>query len=192
MSTLVLLLLPTSAPPSSGESGSAGAVEAVGPFGWSFLFHGEGGVDPDPNPDPQADIRVALHSLMSGEAELTDVVGTRIYPAPRPQSAVLPCLTYRLITGNPGHDLRASDGTVRSRFQIEAWSRTTAEAAALSVGLFNALDGFVGTVDGVRITWIAKLDEADLSSLESDGTGDPKRRIVSDYLVQYRVAIPTR
>jgi hypothetical protein len=143
-------------------------------------------------PEPQVDIRIALQSLMSGEADLTATVGTRIYPAPRPQSAVLPCLTYRLITGNPGHDLVAADGTVRSRFQVEAWSRTTAEAAALSVGLFNSLDGFVGTVDGVRITWVAKLDEADLSSLESDGTGDPKRRIVSDYLVQYRVAIPTR
>jgi hypothetical protein len=143
-------------------------------------------------PNPQSDIRVAFFLLIGAETDLTNVVGARIYPAPRPQSAVLPCLTYRLITSNPGHDLGAADGTVRSRFQVEAWSRTTAEAAALSVGLFNALDGFVGTVDGIRITWIAKLDEADLSSLESDGTGDPKRRIVSDYLVQYRVAIPTR
>jgi hypothetical protein len=155
-------------------------------------FGGPDAVDPGEPGTPQVDIRVALVSLIGIADDLSDVVGARIFPAPRPQSAVLPCLTYRLITGNPGHDLGAADGTVRSRFQVEAWSRTTAEAAALSVGLFNALDGFVGTVDGVRITWIAKLDEADLSSLESDGTGDPKRRIVSDYLVQYRVAIPTR
>jgi hypothetical protein len=88
-----------------------------------------------------------LRSLILSDTAVAALVGTRLYPAPIPQDAVLPALAYQLISqpGQYAHD--AGDiGLRRSRVQVTAQASDYAGIRALLDTVDAAISGYRGVV----------------------------------------------
>lgn len=146
--------------------------------------------------------RQALYSKLSSITEVTAIVGSAIYPGAIPITHDLdrdgPALTWTIVTNPRGHVLVGSDGTSTARVQLSAWA-TGSTAVALTDqitnALFNALDGIAESFnwgDGtVEILSCRQEDEVELPEPPKAGRDEWLRQIASDYIIKYRVPIPT-
>lgn len=114
------------------------------------------------------DIAQALYDKLAATAGVTNLVGTRIYLVEAPQNPTTPYLTYHSVSPVRGYTFDGPDGSVRSRFQFDAYDSTVANAGKLSViaianAVRAALAGFRGTVSGVSFKSIQVDGDRDLT-----------------------------
>lgn len=96
-------------------------------------------------------IRAAIYTHLSGFAGLTALVGDRIWPNTFPEQPVFPGVVY---TRTDGNTLQAHDGRVPlgwSVFQIDSFAADSTLVDSVAEQVRLALQGFTGTVAGVRI-----------------------------------------
>jgi hypothetical protein len=144
--------------------------------------------------------RRALRDQLRTIDGLVELIGSSIYPNAIPQSHDLtkgPALTYSVekMPGSRGHvlahTLSGSDGTVEARVTLSAWGLRYSDVDAISVVLFDALDGLINvTWSGVPIVTSFRGPEEDVSEPPTDG--EPRVfHIACDYFIRYRIAIPS-
>ncbi|HEG43246.1 MAG TPA: DUF3168 domain-containing protein [Phycisphaerales bacterium] len=105
-----------------------------------------------------ATIEKAIYSLLSGDPTLSALVGTRIDPMIVPQGTAMPAVTYMQIPSWRDNTLDGPSGLVRSRWQINCWALTTAEARTVSNAVRQAIAGYSGSGTGVVIQAIMAPD----------------------------------
>jgi len=132
-----------------------------------------------------ASIDTALYTRMTGFAGLAALVGTRIYPAPIPQGATYPLVTYQQISGVRDYVYSNQSGLVRARFQVDSYAETATGARALAEQVRLALSIYNGVSDGITIDLIQIINEERVYDDEVD-----LHRIIHDYMVDYREALP--
>lgn len=81
-----------------------------------------------------------IYSVLSVDAGLVALVGTRVYPLRRPPKVVLPCVTYGTISDVPaethaGYTMRAA------RVQFDCWADSMAGAQGLAAAVKAAVTG---------------------------------------------------
>ena len=97
------------------------------------------------------DIEEAVYALLTGDATLSALVSTRIYPRHAPQGAARPYVTYTLIA-SPGHHHQSSTALVASpTFQFGIHADTRAARQRTEAALVGAFDAYAGSVAGVAI-----------------------------------------
>ncbi len=89
-------------------------------------------------------------------------ITTRCFPVTLPQNPEFPLILYMRITGIPDNLLKGVSGLTYSRFQIEAWAETYAEAKDLSKAIRDTLNAKTFTVDSVLIGSIVAQNEHDV------------------------------
>lgn len=104
------------------------------------------------------DIHVALRNLLLADTNVTDIVGTRIYPMKMPLDSPLPTLTIHRIS-NPIDHLT---DTASPRFQISVWSEDYAQAQQLRDAVIDYLNRYKGVQDGINIKQIIYLEAVDI------------------------------
>jgi hypothetical protein len=110
----------------------------------------------------------------------------RIYPRKLPQNPTMGAITYQLITGESFESLTGSSGLTFRRFQFDAWSSGYILAKQLAEQIRLALQGFTGTVSGVKITGILKeSDNGDFFDHETN-----LWRVSADYNVHHEEEQP--
>lgn len=128
----------------------------------------------------------ALYTYLTGLSAVTDVVGTRIYPAQVPQGAAFPYVAqYRVSTRRFPH-VGGPSGMVRARIQIDSFGVTLDSAQTVMDVLRDRLDGWrTTTMGGVYVQSVNMEDEANDFTPPQDG-GDPGvHRIRSDFIFLY-------
>lgn len=115
-------------------------------------------------------IKAALVDRLSGFAELSALVGTRIFNVTAPQGTVRPYLVYRR-SGTPPRlaSLQGSSGRARARFQFDGWADSADSMDAVSTALRHALDGYRGLHAGVDMGGATLMDEAEEYDVEVNG-----------------------
>lgn len=121
-------------------------------------------------------IETGLRAHLIADATLAALVVDRVYPMPAPQNAGYPFVTWQRISGERVFSLGGPSGLAYPRFQIDVWSDSREnrpaggapylESRAIADAIRRALDGFNGTLDGIRVSAIL-LDERDL--FENEG-----------------------
>ena len=102
-------------------------------------------------------IEQAIFQLLTGDAAVASIAGTRVYPMERRQGGDLPAVVYRRISNEPIYAMNGPAGFEESRFQFDCWAEPIAGAGAFLTArnLGNAvaavISGYRGTVAGVRI-----------------------------------------
>lgn len=124
-------------------------------------------------------IESGLRALLIADAGVKALVADRVYPMPAPQNGQYPFLTWQRISGQRVFSMGGPSGLAEPRFQIDVWSANRenrpdgggpyAEARSIADAVRRALDGFNGTLDGIRASAIL-LDERDLFENESGTT----------------------
>lgn len=97
-------------------------------------------------------IEADLVTLLKNTAGVTAIVGARIYPAPAPESATLPNVTWQQITDVPE---RVADGVLnyrQTRFQLNVWASSALAAVNGAKAVRAAIDAWESTAVQMAVT----------------------------------------
>ena len=89
-------------------------------------------------------IEIAIRSELINDADVTALVGTRVYPVMMPQGFEMPCISYQRISSNRMHTLSGPTGRVDANFQVDFYDESYAVVRELADKARNLLDGFKG------------------------------------------------
>jgi len=115
-------------------------------------------------------IEEALYAYLTNYAELTALVGDRIYPVILPQNTTLPAVTFQRISGIREYSQSGPSGLAHPRFQFSCWAEKYEEAKAVAEQIRLALEGYKGMMggsDGVRVDAIYVEDDHDIYDPET-------------------------
>lgn len=103
-----------------------------------------------------AEIEEAVYSRLSGNAGVSALVSTRIYPNKIPQEATLPAIAYQRISARRVKAHAAPTGLARVRVQVTCVARSYSEVKGLAAAVRTAMQGVMGTVGGVWVqgSWL--------------------------------------
>ncbi|WP_137387968.1 DUF3168 domain-containing protein [Rhodoligotrophos defluvii] len=127
---------------------------------------------------------IPLAALLTADATVTGLVGSRIYPVVLPQKPRLPALTYTTISDIGQHGSGGPLKLSRPRIQVDCWAETYDQARVLAAAVKRALDGkraqLGSEADGRIVQGLFFDSERDLFGAEPE----PKQyRIAQDYFV---------
>jgi hypothetical protein len=97
-----------------------------------------------------ASIEEAVYSRMTGFAELSALIATRLYPVLIPQEVDAPAVAYQVISSVPARS-HTSFNSTETRVQFTCQAATYANAKAVSKAVRHCWESFRGTVDGILI-----------------------------------------
>lgn len=105
----------------------------------------------------------ALFSLLTTGSPnaVAAIVGTRVYPDILPQGVLYPAIRLQRIS-TPRSQYRTLNGRAEyasPRMQIDCWALSRLGALALSQAVYQLLEGFTGTIAGLRIDYVSTEDE---------------------------------
>jgi hypothetical protein len=131
-------------------------------------------------------IAADLRTLMLEDASVAaDVGAARIYPLQLPQNPALPAVTYFEVSAQRPYS--SQQGPLKlcgSRFQIDAWALTFAEACLVAEKIRIRLDGYCGAVGDSTIQGIF------LDNSRALYESEPKLyRVSRDYLIWFEETI---
>ena len=106
-------------------------------------------------------VEAAIYSILTGDATVSSLVGTRIYPVMAPQDAVLPGIVYKRISTDRLSALSADIGVAEARFQFDCYAATFDQAKIVSEAVRGALQRYKGTAGGTTIRDTVMEDEDD-------------------------------
>ena len=107
-------------------------------------------------------VEEAIHTILTSESAITNIVATRVYPVVIPQGGTIPAVTYQRISTPRIWDLDGPDGMATPRMQLNCWGTSYSSASSLSNAVRGVLDNYSGTADSVVIHQVALEDEGDL------------------------------
>ena len=105
---------------------------------------------------------LAVYTILKNDAPVAALVGTRIFPSLAPQNAANPLIVYQRISADRITSLDGPSGLSWARVQVDCYAETYAGAKTLSAAIRVALEGYRGTVGGVRVGGISLETDRDL------------------------------
>jgi hypothetical protein len=97
-------------------------------------------------------IEADIVTRLKATSAVTAIVGQRIYPAPAPEVATLPNVTWQQIADRPS---RVADGVLnlrRTRYQLNVWSETALQAISLAAAVRASMDSWESAVVQMAVT----------------------------------------
>lgn len=90
-------------------------------------------------------------TLLAGNAGISALVSTRIYPVLIPQDGTLPAVTYQRVSGGQINSTDGFTALENPRIQIDCMATTYAGAKAVAAAVFSAMEGST-TFDALLIS----------------------------------------
>ena len=123
----------------------------------------------------------ALYSLITTDPGCNEQLGTRAYPLVIPQNAALPAVCYQTITTQRKTHMRGPSHTPAQRTQITIKASNYDNAVVVANLIRVLLEGYAGTVQGVKIAGIMLENEYDGFNLDTRSV-----TVRQDYRIQYK------
>jgi hypothetical protein len=97
-------------------------------------------------------IEKALRQKLVSNQEITQIVGTRVYPIMLPEKVALPALVFgRVSTNGSALSHSGSTGVVTTTFEVGCIAKDVEIAKKLARLIRASFSGFAGSIDGYRI-----------------------------------------
>lgn len=96
-------------------------------------------------------LKTALATKLESISALITLVSTRIYSVAMPQDFTLPAVTFRMVADETERILTGHGGKARTTFEITYYATTDTAAEAGGEIIRKAIDGYSGTIGGVKI-----------------------------------------
>jgi hypothetical protein len=84
-------------------------------------------------------IQTQLFLALISDPDVSDLIGSRIYPMRAPQKAPMPAVVYQIIAGTPVSSLDGDSGLDNIRLQLTVWANRYAEAVDLAAVVRRAI-----------------------------------------------------
>ena len=138
-----------------------------------------------------ADIGKAIRLRLLNDGDVTDNVGTRIYPRVVPQGVANPCVRYQTISSFRDGALDGGTGMVTATVQVDVFADTHLAAELVSEKIRESLQGFRGTASGVEVLGCTLTNSREMYTKPVDASDDGDYRVVMDFEVVHQEPIPT-
>lgn len=89
-----------------------------------------------------------LYALLSGNAGVTALVGTRIYPNLVPESMATPYIGYERVSTNPVATLEGTILAETAGLAVACWDKSPIQAAQVADAVLAALSGTAWRFEG--------------------------------------------
>lgn len=97
-------------------------------------------------------IESGLYAKVTGNAGVSALIGTRLYPLVLPQNPTLPAASYQVISGDSAYTIGTQAAQIRKpRFQISAWASSYDTAKSVIRAIRTALDHQTASWSGVTV-----------------------------------------
>lgn len=125
-----------------------------------------------------ADIEEAVLEVLKLDGQVMFLTGGRIFQEQLAQGAVMPALSYQLISDPSENSHQGPEGLAEARMQFDIWGDTKQQTYALSLAVRKAFAGRHSTNAGVQLQGAFKDNETTLFD-----TDIRKRRRVLEMLI---------
>lgn len=119
----------------------------------------------------------ALRTHILGDATISGLIGTRLYPQMAPHDVTRPFMVYERTATDRLRSHDGPSGLSEAVFAYNLFDTRFSGVKALADALRKRLDGFTGTVSGVDIRAVFVEDESDVFEAPSDASDRPLRGI---------------
>ena len=136
-------------------------------------------------------LEAELRAFLLADAMIASLVGTGsgfagVYPAPAPQGAPSPFVTFQRITADRVYSIYGPSGLAGPLIQIDCWSEapehggTYGETKDLAEAVRRRLDGYRGAMGSVTVQEVTIETESDLYEPQ-----DKTRRVSFDFRIWF-------
>lgn len=105
-------------------------------------------------------IEDGLYAYLIAQTAIKNLIGKRLYPDKLPQDPVLPALVYNNVGGSPVNQHSGPATLESTRFQIDAFARTSRDARLLIDAVRLALESYRGSMGDHRVDAVFVIDHA--------------------------------
>lgn len=102
----------------------------------------------------------AVYSILSNNATVTGLVGTRIYPTFVPENIAFPAIVYRITERQPQDTKDGAIGSIDT-LSIDIYDDGGLQTITIGDAVHGALDRYRGTVESVAIDKVVYEGESD-------------------------------
>lgn len=128
-------------------------------------------------------IGAAIYARLSGDAGVSALVGTRIYPGAGPEGATYPLVLYNQIDSGAVRDLSSATDHFRTLQQIDVYATTKSSAVAIAAAVRASLDYKLNQTWGGLSIPASRFDDQFDSGFEE---GSNLHRIIQQYRISYK------
>lgn len=111
----------------------------------------------------------AIYSILSGDATLTGLVGTDIYPVSAPQGVNYPFVVYSFSSADPTDQKDGSSPIDDVSLNVDCYDKTYRGAQSIVNAVRDALDDYSGTAASITIRRIWFQNQSGGDFLEDHG-----------------------
>lgn len=122
-----------------------------------------------------------MFARLQAVSAVTDLVGTRVFPAPLPQGQTLPAVTYQRVSGARESAMGSDTGVAHPRIQVDCWASSYSGVKALATAVRGALQRYSGTIATVEIQDSFLKNDIDLFEDEIEAN-----RVMLDFEIWHR------
>jgi hypothetical protein len=126
-------------------------------------------------------IEKAIYSILTGDSDVSALVGTRVYPVNIPQNPTYPLVSFSRVSGNRVASMSGASSISMPRFEIGCFADTYSAVKTLAGKVRSVLFGYSGTIAGVIVYSV--LLESDTDNYQE---GIDKYMISNDYFFHHK------
>jgi hypothetical protein len=131
-------------------------------------------------------IEPAFRSLLIGDNPVKAIVDDRVWLGSRPQNERRPGVVLTLTVATHPHTFEEHGGYVQGTMQADCLAPDYKTAKQLADAVKNALDTYMGTVNGLVIDFIETDSESDIPRLPLEGQAVPSFGVSLEFSFQYQ------
>lgn len=118
-------------------------------------------------------VEQSIYSILSGNAGVTAIAGTRIRPIMVGNADGFPAVTYQRVTTSQRYSYGGNSNKATGRWQLNCLAATYAQAKNLAEAVKAAIDTYSGTSGDFRLAHVFVDDMQDLPHDPEDGSEKP-------------------
>jgi hypothetical protein len=131
-------------------------------------------------------MKSGLVSLLTGEATITAIAGSRVYIGKAPEKALFPHVVITQMGSEENISIDGASGQLRSlTFDIDCRAKRSVEAESLGNAVRTFIDDYTGTAGSYTIGAVFVNDELDDYEPPADGSDVGVHVVTLDIEVQY-------
>lgn len=92
------------------------------------------------------DISKAIYSRLTGDTDITSLVGTKIAPMEAPQNWSLPYITYQIVSDPPTHAMIQDATIYNPLIQVDIWAEKYSNVKNIANKIESRLKDYGGTI----------------------------------------------
>jgi len=138
-----------------------------------------------------ADIGVGIRTYLLTKSAITDIVGTRIYPAALPQNADLPAIVYHVMGGSPDDVLTGSSGSYRASVDLDCISTNHITTNNLAEQVRLLIQGYFGAMGTEQVNAARLTGRFENYLNPIDGSDVGKHVVALNFDITHNQTIPT-